>query len=90
MTSDVVTEDDEQQLWRELNLLLADVVPPGASEDEAERAVMLAIMGHDTAIHGLHEQVRRLARDQPGYLRERLEEDNRVSAARRRLYGRWA
>lgn len=86
-----VTEDYERQLWKELNLLLADAVPDDASGDEAERLIMLAIMGHDTEIHQLHETVRRLARERPaGYLRGKLDEDNPVSRARRRLYGKWA
>lgn len=52
---------------------------------------MLALMGHDHEIHELHETVRRLASDRPaGYLRSKLDEDNPVSRARRRLYGRWA
>jgi hypothetical protein len=86
-----VTEDYERQLWKELNLLLADAVPDDASGDEAERLIMLAIMGHDTEIYQLHETVRRLARSRPaGYLRGKLDEDNPVSRARRRLYGKWA
>lgn len=86
-----VTEDYERQLWEELNALLADAVPQDATEEEAERSVMLAIMGHDTEIHQLHETVRRLARERPaGYLRAKLDEDNPVSRARRRLYGKWA
>lgn len=85
------TEESERQLWDKLNKLLADVVPEGAKEDAAERARMLALMGHDSEIHGLHERVRRLARERPaGYLRARLDEDNPVTAARRRLYGKWA
>lgn len=87
----VVTEDYERQLWEELNALLAEAVPQDATEVEAERSIMLAIMGHDTEIHELHETVRRLARDRPaGYLRGKLDEDNPVSRARRRLYGKWA
>lgn len=87
----IVTEDSERQLWEELTKLLADAVPDGASGDQAERSIMLAIMGHDTEIHRLHEKVRRLARDRPaGYLQGKLDEDNPVSRARRRLYGRWA
>lgn len=86
-----VTEDYERQLWEELNSLLADVVPDDARPDDAERSIMLAIMGHDTEIHGLHETVHRLAGERPGgYLRDKLDEDNPVTAARRRLYGKWA
>jgi hypothetical protein len=86
-----VTPEYEQQLWKELNSLLADAVPEDAKSDDAERAIMLALMGHDTEIHGLHETVRRLARERPaGYLRGKLDEDNPVTAARRRLYGKWA
>ncbi|HMI81902.1 MAG TPA: hypothetical protein VK480_08970 [Solirubrobacterales bacterium] len=89
-TPDADAETYEQWLWKKLNALLADLVPEDASEDEAERAVMLALMGHDFEIHALHEEMRKAARDREGYLRKRLEEDNLVSAARRRLYGRWA
>lgn len=84
------TEGYERQLWEELNSLLADAVPEDAREEEAERAIMLAIMGHDSEIHILHQTIRKLARARSGYLRERLEEDNPVSRARRRLYGKWA
>jgi hypothetical protein len=86
-----VTEDYERQLWKELNSLLADAVPNDASGDEAERSIMLAIMGHDTEIYELHDTVHRLARERPGgYLRAKLDADNPVSRARRRLYGKWA
>jgi hypothetical protein len=90
VTTSGVTEEYERQLWRELNTLLADVVPQDATGDDAERSIMLALMGHDTEVHGLHEQVRRLARERDGYLRGKLEEDNPVTRARRRLYGKWA
>lgn len=87
----IVTEDYERQLWEELNSLLADVVPEGATRDDREQAIVLALMGHDREIHDLHEQVWKLAKERgSGYLRERLKEDNPVSEARRRLYGRWA
>jgi succinate dehydrogenase/fumarate reductase flavoprotein subunit len=87
-----VTEDYERQLWEELNSLLADAVPENASEDEAERAIMLALMGNRgyPDVYDLHQTVQRLAREGSGYLREKLEEDNPVSRARRRLYGKWA
>lgn len=84
------TEEYERRLWRELNTLLAEAVPPNTKRNDAERAVMLALMGHDSEAHELHEKVRRLARDRNGYLREKLAADNPVSRARRRLYGRWA
>lgn len=91
MTKIAVTRDYERQLWRKLNALLDDAVPQGATKDEGERTVMLALMGHDQEIHGLHETVRRFARDRPaGYLRAKLDEDNPVSRARCRLYGKWA
>jgi uncharacterized protein YebE (UPF0316 family) len=90
MTMKAITKEYEQQLWKELNHLLADAVPEDASKDEGERTVMLAIMGHDTEIHALYEEVRRLARDRDGYLRGKLEENNPLSRARRRLYGKWA
>jgi transcriptional regulator with XRE-family HTH domain len=84
------TEQLERQLWEELNSLLADAVPDGASEKQAEDAILFAIMGRDTEIHDLYKRVRRLARDQAGYLRKRLEEPGPVARVRRRLYGRWA
>jgi|GEM_PF-5467025 len=46
MTS-VVTEEHERQLWEELNSRVADVVPEGTDQDDRERAIMLALMGHD-------------------------------------------
>lgn len=83
-----VTEDYERQLWDELNSLLANVVPEGASQDDRERAIMLALMGHDREIHDLHDQVWRLSKKGGGgYLRGKLKEDNPVTQARRRLYG---
>jgi hypothetical protein len=85
-----VTPEYEERLWEELNALLVDAVPEGATGEEAERTVMLAIMGHDSEAHDLHQTVRRLARERDGYLRRKLEEDNPVSRARRRLYGKWA
>lgn len=90
-----VTEEYEQQLWEELNSLLADVVPEDAGEDEAVRVIMLAMMGHDREITALHKTITRLAREgrhegAQGYLRQKLEEDNPVTQARRRLYGKWA
>lgn len=89
MTS-VVTEEHERRLWDELNSLLVEVVPAGASNAQAEDAILLAIMGHDAEIHDLYEQVKRSARDATGYLRDKLEEDNPVARVRRRLYGQWA
>ena len=86
-----VSEDYERQLWDELNSLLADVVPEDADQDDRERAITLALMGHDREIHDLHEQIWRLAKNGgAGYLRGRLKEDNPVSQARHRLYGKWA
>ncbi|HEX6204985.1 MAG TPA: hypothetical protein VFZ29_04180 [Solirubrobacterales bacterium] len=83
----VVTEDYERQLWNELNSLLPEVMPEGATEPEAVDAIALAFMGHDKEVCELYERVKRLARDRAGYLRERLEEDNPITRARRRLYG---
>lgn len=80
-----VTETYERRLWEKLNGLLADVVPEDASPEGAERMKVLAVMGHDAEIGDLYEQVRRLARSRAGYLRERMEEDNPVSALRQRL-----
>lgn len=86
----VVTEEYERRLWDELNSLLAAAVPDGATKAQAEDAILFAVMGYDTAVHELYEQVKRLAGDKAGYLRERLEEDNPISRVRRRVYGRWA
>ncbi|HEY5943363.1 MAG TPA: hypothetical protein VIT89_10960 [Solirubrobacterales bacterium] len=87
----IVSEDYERQLWEELNSLLADVVPEGAAQEDRERAITLALMGHDHEIHDLHEKVWRLAKEGgAGYLRSKLKEDNPVTQARRRLYGKWA
>jgi hypothetical protein len=80
-----VTEAYERQLWEELNALLAEAIPEGASSEEAERVVLLALMGRDPEIQELYERVKRLARTEAGYLRERMEEDNPVSAVRQRL-----
>ncbi len=80
-----VTVAYERQLWKELNALLADAPPPGSNPEEAMRTMVLAVMGHDREIQDLYEQVRRLARTQAGYLRDRMEEDNPVSTIRQRL-----
>ena len=82
-----VTESYERQLWEELNVLLVEAIPDEASREEAQRTVLLAIigMGYGTEIHDLYKRVRKLARRNRGYLRARMEEDNPVSAARRRL-----
>lgn len=85
-----ITERLERQLWQELTSLLADAVPDDATEDDAERAIMLAIMKHDSEIHTLHRTIHNLARSRSGYLRDRLEDDNPITRARRRLYGKWA
>lgn len=87
----IITEDYERQLWKELTALLADVAPEGTDQDDRERAIMLALMGHDREIHDLHEKVWRLAKEGgAGYLRGKLKEANPVTKARRRLYGKWA
>jgi hypothetical protein len=84
-----VTEAYERRLWDELNSLLADTVPEGASEEEAEHVMLLAVLGlggqGTPEIRDLYEKVKRLARTERGYLRERMEEDNPVSAVRQRL-----
>lgn len=88
---EILTEDHERKQWERLISLLADLVPEGASQDERERAIMLALMGHDPEVHELHEQVLRLAKKGgAGYLRGKLKEDNPVTQASRRLYGKWA
>jgi hypothetical protein len=87
----IVTEDDERRLWEELTFLLADVVPEGTDQDDLERAIMLALMGHDREITTC---TRRCGgwrkKGGAGYLRRKLKEDNSVTTARRRLYGKWA
>jgi hypothetical protein len=87
-----ITEEYERHLWEELNSLLADVVPDKATEESAEREVMLALTGHRKFpdIYDLHQTVQRLARERAGYLSEKFKEDNPVTRARRRLYGKWA
>jgi hypothetical protein len=80
-----VTEAYERQLWEELNGLLAEAIPEGVSREDAQRVVLLAVMGHDREIQDLYERVRRLARTEAGYLRERMQEDNPVAAVRQRL-----
>jgi hypothetical protein len=87
----ILTEDDERQLWEELISLLADVAPDAADQDDRAQAIMLALMGHDREIHDLHEKVWRLAKEGgAGHLRRKLKEDNAVTKARRRLDGKWA
>lgn len=87
----IATEDDERQVWDRLSSLLPEAVPDGASESEAEDSIVLACMGHDREIHGLYEQVKRLARaGEGGYVRMKLEEDNPIARVHRRLYGRQA
>jgi hypothetical protein len=81
------SEDYERQLWDELNSLLADVVPPEATEAEAEDAIFVAVMGADSEIADLYKQVRMIAWIGAGYLRERMDDDNPVSAVRQRLEG---
>lgn len=83
-----VTEGYERRLWEELNLLLADAVPPDATPPEAEDAVVRALTVPLTDATDLYEQIKRLACTERGYLRERMGEDNPVTAARRRMEGR--
>jgi hypothetical protein len=84
-------DEDEQQLWDELVELLAKAIPEDVGTEEQERSAMFALMGHDPEVHDLHETVSRIARERPaGFLRAKLDEDNQVTAARRRLYGKWA
>lgn len=91
MNPQSITEEYERQLWKELNTLLADAIPDDATKDEGERTVMLALMGHDSEISDLYKQILDLAiAGGEGYLRGKLKEDNPVTAARRRLYGKWA
>lgn len=80
-----VTEAYEQRLWEELNSLLVQVVPEAARAEDAERAIMLALIGHDAEITDLYQRVRRLARTERGYLHERMQEDNPVATIERRI-----
>jgi hypothetical protein len=80
-----VTEGYEQRLWEELNSLLVQVVPEGASAADAERAIMLALIGHDGEIADLYERVRTLARTERGFLHERMQEDNPIAIMERRV-----
>lgn len=88
MSGRAVTEDYEQRLWEELNLLLADEIPDDVTQAEAEDAVVKALRIPLTDTYELYERIKRLARTECGYLRERMEEDNPITAARRRLEGR--
>jgi hypothetical protein len=83
---DGVTEEYERHFWDELNALLAEVVPPEASQEEAEHAITAAVAGADNEIADLYWRVVNMSRADPnGFIRERMEEDNPISAVRRRL-----
>lgn len=86
MTS-VATEEQERQLWDELTSLLVDVVPSAVETDDLD-AILFAVTGRDPKLHALYQRVRKMARTKPGYLRDRLEEDNPIAKVRRRVYGR--
>ncbi|HET7588677.1 MAG TPA: hypothetical protein VFK14_00615 [Solirubrobacterales bacterium] len=88
MSGRAVTEGYERRLWEELNLLLADAVPPDATPAEAEDAVVRALTVPLTETSDLYGRIKRLAYTERGYLRERMDEDNPVTAARRRMEGR--
>jgi hypothetical protein len=90
MVTRAVTEAYEERLWEELNLHLADAVPDDATQAQAEDAVVMALRIPLTDTYELYERIKRLARTEGGYLRERMEEDNPVTAARRRMEGRGA
>ena len=86
MTVRGVTEAYEARLWEELNLLLAEAVPDAASEVEAENAITAAVAGADAEIADLYRRVVTLSRaDSSGYICQRMEEDNPVSAVWQRL-----
>jgi hypothetical protein len=81
-----VTDAYEKRLWKELNILLADAVPANASESAAENAITAAVAGADAEIADLYRRVVTLSRaDSSGFIRQRMEEDNVISAARLRL-----
>jgi hypothetical protein len=90
MTTRAVTEAYEERLWEELNLHLADAVPDDATEAEAQDAVVRALTVPLTDTYDLYERIKTLARTERGYLRERMEEDNPITAATRRMTGRRA
>jgi hypothetical protein len=85
-----VTEAYEERLWDELNLLLADEVPADASPSEAEDAIVQALRVPLTDTNDLYERIKRLAWSERGYLRERMAEDNPITAATWRMTGRRA
>jgi len=87
VTGRAVSEGYEQRLWDELNLLLAGAVPVDATPAEADDAVARALTVPLTEISDLYERIKRLALTERGYLRERMEEDNSVTGARRRIEG---
>jgi hypothetical protein len=81
-----VTAEYERQLWKELNALLADAAPAEASEAEAEEAITAAVAGANAESSDLYRRVVNLSRaDSGGFIRERMEEKNPISAVRRRL-----
>jgi hypothetical protein len=90
MSGRAVTEAYEQRLWEELNLLLADAVPADATPEEAEDAVVRALTVPLTETSDLYERIRTLARTERGFLRDRMGEDNPITAAERRMTGRRA
>lgn len=85
-----VTGGYEERLWEELNLHLADAVPADATQAEAEDAVTRALTVPLTDTYELYERVTRLVRTERGFLRERMEEDNPITTATRRMTGRQA
>jgi hypothetical protein len=90
MTTRAVTEAYEERLWEELNLLLADAVPADATPAEAEDAIVRALTVPLTDTSDLYERITTLARTERGYLRTRMDEDNPITAATRRITGRQA
>lgn len=90
MSGRALTEAYEERLWEELNLLLADEVPADATTGEAEDAIVQALRVPLTDTNDLYERIRRLAWTERGYLRGRMEEDNPITAAPRRMTGRRA
>jgi hypothetical protein len=90
MTTTAVTEAYERRLSEELNLLLADAVPTDATPEEAEDAMMRALTVPLTDTPDLYERIKALARTERGFLRDRMGEDNPITAAPRRMTGRRA
>lgn len=80
------TESYEKRIWEELLTLLAEAVPEGANEAQAEAAITTAVAGADAEIADMYRRIVNLSRaDSSGYIRRRMHEDNAITAVRQRL-----